>query len=544
MKCPYCSSTPTRCTTTASRRCITTCTTCDRIIWEHQTQTHHLFHLRAEDSPLLLSTSDLPPQPPSTVASSADDPFTDVGFITAFSAVSLDYTPVYAASSLSFSGHLADLERTLESSSSGVVVDNLRAYLQIIDVASILGLDRDISDHAFQLFRDCSSATCLRNRSVEALSTACLVQAIREAQQPRTLQEISIAANLPQKEIGKYIKILGEALQLSQPINSNSIAVHMPRFCNLLQLNKSAQELATHIGEVVMNKCFCTRRNPISISAAAIYLACQLEDRRKTQAEICKVTGLTEVTLRKVYKELLENWDDLLPSNYTPVVPPEKAFPTTTIASGRSTTPRGEPHEIPNSELTKTNQAQELLHQDKGKAETDGNPPITNKILPSWKPGVPFGTSVGRTSSENQNVNQGVSQAQEVLHHDKGKSESDSTLPITNKILPSWKPGVPFGTSVGKTSSENQTVNQGVNLKFNASMQEADQKGVGSVKSNPFAAAQVLGPTSTTRPPPSSSSSPYTSLSQSGQYQAAGSSELEKNGRHNGGRGPEATKGK
>lgn len=221
-----------------------------------------------------------------------------------------------------------------------MVVDNLRAYLQIIDVASILGLDCDISDHAFQLFRDCSSATCLRNRSVEALATAALVQAIREAQEPRTLQEISIAANLPQKEIGKYIKILGEALQLSQPLNSNSISVHMPRFCTLLQLNKSAQELATHIGEVVINKCFCTRRNPISISAAAIYLASQLEDKRKTQAEICKVTGLTEVTLRKVYKELLENWDDLLPSNYTPAIPPEKAFPTATIASGRSLTPR------------------------------------------------------------------------------------------------------------------------------------------------------------------------------------------------------------
>lgn len=54
-------------------------------------------------------------------------------------------------------------------------------------------------------------------------------------------QEISNAANVPQKEIGKYIKILGEALQLSQPINSNSISVHMPRFCTLLQLNKSAQ---------------------------------------------------------------------------------------------------------------------------------------------------------------------------------------------------------------------------------------------------------------------------------------------------------------
>ncbi|KAF7136049.1 hypothetical protein RHSIM_Rhsim08G0114100 [Rhododendron simsii] len=315
-----------------------------------------------------------------------EDPFEPTGFITAFSTWSLEPYPVFAQSSLSFAGHLAELERVLEttsssstsstSSSPSVVVDNLRAYLQIIDVSSILGLDCDISDHAFQLFRDCSSATCLRNRSVEALATAALVQAIREAQEPRTLQEISIAANLPQKEIGKYIKILGEALQLSQPINSNSISVHMPRFCTLLQLNKSAQELATHIGEVVINKCFCTRRNPISISAAAIYLACQLEDKRKTQAEICKVTGLTEVTLRKVYKELLENWDDLLPPNYTPAVPPEKAFPTTTIASsGRSSTLTRidilEATSVDREKSAKPNEFLDTCHQSGGKEDPE-----------------------------------------------------------------------------------------------------------------------------------------------------------------------------
>lgn len=282
--------------------------------------------------------------------------------------------------------------------------------MQIIDVASILGLDYDISDHAFQLFRDCSSATCLRNRSVEALATAALVQAIREAQEPRTLQEISIAANLPQKEIGKYIKILGEALQLSQPINSNSISVHMPRFCTLLQLNKSAQELATHIGEVVINKCFCTRRNPISISAAAIYLACQLEDKRKTQAEICKVTGLTEVTLRKVYKELLENWDDLLPSNYSPVVPPEKAFPMATIASGRSLTPRVDLVEVPSSDKqtesknAKTSDVLDTCHVAKGKEETENRDNIhRSQSLPMhrtpflWKSQLPAGSATINT---------------------------------------------------------------------------------------------------------------------------------------------------
>ncbi|KAG9135806.1 hypothetical protein Leryth_002531 [Lithospermum erythrorhizon] len=345
MQCPYCSGTQTRSTTTATNRHISECATCLRVVSEYHTHPHHLFHLRAHDTPLCLVTSDLPTPPP-TPTPSPSDPFQPTGFITAFSTYSLEPYPVTPLSSLTFSGHLAQLEKVLDTNGSGgvsVVVDNLRAYLQIIDVASILRLEYEIAENAFQLFRECCSATCLRNRSVEALATAALVQAIREAQEPRTLQEISLAANLPQKEIGKYIKILGESLQLSQPINSNSISVHMPRFCTLLQLNKSAQELATHIGEVVINKCFCTRRNPISISAAAIYLACQLEDRRKTQAEICKVTGLTEVTLRKVYKELLENWDDLLPSNYNPVVPPEKAFPTATITSGRSSVSKVDP---------------------------------------------------------------------------------------------------------------------------------------------------------------------------------------------------------
>ncbi|KAF5186686.1 Plant-specific tfiib-related protein, partial [Thalictrum thalictroides] len=265
IRCQYCSGTQGRCTTTSSGRSVTECCSCGRVVEERQSQPHDLFLLRAQDSPLNLVTSDLASIPsPSIVGlgtktneqikkegvvEEEDDPFESTGFITSFSTWSLESTPLFARSSISFSGQLAELERCIDSTSTStnsspgqvVVVDNLRAYLQIIDVSSILGLDYDISDHAFQLFRDCSSATCLRNRSVEALATAALVQAIREAQEPRTLQEISIAANLPQKEIGKYIKILGEALQLSQPINSNSIAVHMPRFCTLLQLNKSAQ---------------------------------------------------------------------------------------------------------------------------------------------------------------------------------------------------------------------------------------------------------------------------------------------------------------
>jgi hypothetical protein len=136
-----------------------------------------------------LATAIDPAPSPSPGDEDDEDPFLPAGFVSAFSAFSLERHPVLARSASTFSGHLAELERALAVDSATaasnpdpagpmVSVDSLRAYLQIVDVASILRLDRDIADHAFELFKDCSSATCLRNRSVEALATAALVQAI------------------------------------------------------------------------------------------------------------------------------------------------------------------------------------------------------------------------------------------------------------------------------------------------------------------------------------------------------------------------------
>lgn len=203
----------------------------------------------------------------------------------------------------------------------------------------------------------------------------------------------------------------------------------------------------------MINKCFCTRRNPISISAAAIYLACQLEDKRKTQAEICKVTGLTEVTLRKVYKELLENWDDLLPSNYTPAVPPERAFPTTIIASGRSSTTKVDAIDItssldseklPEIKPSKPNEVSVMVHQSRGKDEAEGksnaraNHSTLNQQSSFWQSQLPIGTH------NHQNVLQGMDidvlqrshQQPEPMAEDTNGSASASSLKSSQLCSP------------------------------------------------------------------------------------------------------------
>ncbi|XP_062203757.1 plant-specific TFIIB-related protein 1-like [Phragmites australis] len=122
--------------------------------------------------PLPLVTLDLTAIEPSPSCDihNDEDPFLPTCFVFVFSAFSLECHPVLTRSASAFSGLLAALERFL-------AIDSPR----IIDIAFKLRLDQDIADHAFDLFKDCSSTTCLRNQSVEALMIAMLVQAIREA---------------------------------------------------------------------------------------------------------------------------------------------------------------------------------------------------------------------------------------------------------------------------------------------------------------------------------------------------------------------------
>ena len=45
---------------------------------------------------------------------------------------------------------------------------------------------------------------------------------------------------------------------------------------------------------------------PAGISAAALYVAALINDEKRTQREVADIAGITEVTIRNRYKELIE----------------------------------------------------------------------------------------------------------------------------------------------------------------------------------------------------------------------------------------------
>jgi len=47
-------------------------------------------------------------------------------------------------------------------------------------------------------------------------------------------------------------------------------------------------------------------RGPTGVAAAAIYIASIMMNERRTQREVAEVAGVTEVTIRNRYKEIVE----------------------------------------------------------------------------------------------------------------------------------------------------------------------------------------------------------------------------------------------
>eukprot|EP00471_Norrisiella_sphaerica_P010300 CAMPEP_0184502792 /NCGR_PEP_ID=MMETSP0113_2-20130426/51246_1 /TAXON_ID=91329 /ORGANISM="Norrisiella sphaerica, Strain BC52" /LENGTH=567 /DNA_ID=CAMNT_0026892125 /DNA_START=28 /DNA_END=1731 /DNA_ORIENTATION=+ len=143
---------------------------------------------------------------------------------------------------------------------------------------------------------------------IEVLWDDIIVESKKKTAKPTVMNEVEI-----QKHIGMIRNVLN-----NEPVVVEALRKSMSKYFKDLSLDKDTATLAAHIGNQAVKRHLCYRRNSSSLSAASVYLACQLQGMRTTQSSFCKIVELTEVTLRKVYKELKTHWQDLVPENYKP----------------------------------------------------------------------------------------------------------------------------------------------------------------------------------------------------------------------------------
>lgn len=180
---------------------------------------------------------------------------------------------------------------------------NLSIALQSLDrMSSSLNIPRIVRENAAVIYRKAARENLIRGRSIDALVAAAIYASCRQCNVPRTLDEISDKVNISRKTIGRSYRHLSRELKLK--LLPTSPKDYIPRFSSKLGLKEKTKEKTIEILDKASENGLISGRGPISISAAAIYMASVLCDDRKTQKDIAQVAGVTEVTIRNRYKEL------------------------------------------------------------------------------------------------------------------------------------------------------------------------------------------------------------------------------------------------
>ncbi len=182
---------------------------------------------------------------------------------------------------------------------------NLRlAMAELRRVASFLSLPSVVRDEASRVYNFVLQRGLVRGRSMESVIAACIYAACRSYNIPRTLDEIASASDVERKEIGRTYRFIVRKLKIK--VTPSSPKDYISRFASILHLSPKTQNEALKVLKKADVSELTSGRGPAGIAAAALYVAALMNDEKKTQREVADVAGITEVTIRNRYKELIE----------------------------------------------------------------------------------------------------------------------------------------------------------------------------------------------------------------------------------------------
>lgn len=222
------------------------------------------------------------------------------------------------------SGMARELQRAAARGSVGKNERNMMsAFRDISAMCDSISLPKNVSDTAKQLYKRAEEEKIVRGKSADAVVACCILIACRQANVPRTFKEIHQLTRVPKKTLGQCFKAFEQAFDLSRPAPTDGADGSGPaggtsaenllnRYCNQLHLHASVVTACEEVVVTARNHGIADGRSPISIAGAAIYFTSHLLGQNKSAKDICAVAGVSESTIKLVYKILWQEREKLV----------------------------------------------------------------------------------------------------------------------------------------------------------------------------------------------------------------------------------------
>ncbi len=178
---------------------------------------------------------------------------------------------------------------------------NLRQALNELNrLKDKLAISANVLEKAAYLYRKALEKKLVRGRSISAMIAASLYAACRDAETPRTLNDVADAANVKRKDISRCYRLLHKELELTMPV-VDSIQL-IARISSKLEIPEKTKRYAVKVLQEAQERKESAGKDPMGLAATALYLSCIQNGVSITQRILAEAAGVTEVTIRNRYK--------------------------------------------------------------------------------------------------------------------------------------------------------------------------------------------------------------------------------------------------
>jgi transcription initiation factor TFIIB len=181
-----------------------------------------------------------------------------------------------------------------------------RAFSELGMLRDKLRLSDPLLEEIAYLYRKVEERGLIRGRTICGMLVACVYVACRRSGHPRTLKEVSAKSNIMRKDIAKNSRLVMEELAITSSVVDPMKCI--VRVASAAQLGeRTTRHAFKMMSELLRKKTLTAGKDPLGLAASILYLASKETGEIKTQLDMAKASGVTEVTIRNRIRALAKD---------------------------------------------------------------------------------------------------------------------------------------------------------------------------------------------------------------------------------------------
>ena len=174
-----------------------------------------------------------------------------------------------------------------------------KAFILLSSMKTKLTIPDHVVERAAIIYRKAVSAKLTPGRTISSLLTASLYIACRESGTPRTLLDLSTAANIDKRILYRDLATIAKKFNIQ--LEQYDISSFVVKISNNLKLTERTKRIALDTLLYMQENAHTSGRRPMALAAGLVYAAALLTGESLTQKALSWHTGVSEVTLRKTW---------------------------------------------------------------------------------------------------------------------------------------------------------------------------------------------------------------------------------------------------